>query len=579
MNPLDFFKYGNAYSRYQKGMIDPGDPSAGEPHRTPRFSRNEKWYLGPRDYSSEEQRNMAIDRDTLQLAKTIGPDLTLDEFKKLRDQVEEVHNRYKDQESSNMTNRRKQEAIWSLPEKLKRSNPTHFSPLRFKDGTPVDLDHKDPAGTEAKLKSVPFSQVEHDPRLRDAWQAAQDGHLAALMEAGEGIGADLSAALGGVSPGPQESLTEPLKKLLQPNEPEQPWSGQPVGWYKGPSAPTLQSSVKQEIPAPMVQAEMLEEGAAITQLGGGVLDKIQTGMDFAGVADPTPIIDGVNAAISLGRAVTDPKNAGRHLLNAGISAVSMFPYVGDLAKLGKYGGKAAGAAAGAGTAAGGAVRVGNQAGGQAGGIGAFIANMFGGGQGGGGGGFGGLGGLFGGGGGGGQGGGAGGGGAMSSMVDFAAIIGAAGAVATAAVGGLKMFVNWLKEVDSASRKMIEDNRDLAKYNGNLAASYARLDRDRILRDVEASKDMAGPIGRLTRAQSRYEQTQEDLTRPFKKLQTEIQALRTEVANATLVVAAEVSGVNNAIKVFNMWAEDSTEANNAAQALARRSEQRAKERKL
>lgn len=579
MNPLDFFKYQNAYSRYQKGMIDPSDPSEGS-KQILRTSRTGKQYYGPPDYTSEEQRNMAIDRDTLQLAKTIGNDLTLEEFKQLRDQVEEVHNRYKDQ-SAGMTNRAKQEAVWSLPEKLKRSNPTHFSPLRFKDGTPVDLDHKDPAGTEAKLKSVPFSQVEHDPRLRDAWQAAQDGHLAALMEAGEGIGADLSAALGGVSPGPQESLTEPLKKLLQPNEPEQSWSGQPVGWYKGPSAPTLQSGVKQEAPAPMVKAEMLEEGAAITQLGGGVLDKIQTGMDVAGVADPTPIIDGVNAAISLGRAVTDPKNAGRHLLNAGISAVSMFPYVGDLAKLGKYGGKAAGAAAGAGTtAAGGAVRVGNQAGGQAGGIGAFVANMFGGGQGGGQGGGGGLGGLFGGAGGGGQGGGAGGvGNAMSSLGGIAGILGSIGVAATATVGGLKMLINWLKEVDTTSRKMIEENRELAKYNGSLANAYIRLDAERIQRDIEASNDMAGPLGRLTRAQSRYEGTQEELTRPFRQLSTDIQALKTQVATATLKVVEILVPINRVIELWYEFDKDSGEARSAAQALARNAENRAKQRRL
>ena len=70
-------------------------------------------------------------------------------------------------------------------------------------------------------------------------------------------------------------------------------------------------------------------------------DILQLGLDAVGVIDPTPITDGVNSAISLGRAfVTDPERRGEHLQNAAISAVSMVPYIGDTAKLAK-GGRAA----------------------------------------------------------------------------------------------------------------------------------------------------------------------------------------------------------------------------------------------
>lgn len=62
-------------------------------------------------------------------------------------------------------------------------------------------------------------------------------------------------------------------------------------------------------------------------------DSVQAGLDVAGAFDPTPISDGVNAALYVGRAALDPKNAKDHLKNAAISAVSMIPYVGDLAKL------------------------------------------------------------------------------------------------------------------------------------------------------------------------------------------------------------------------------------------------------
>ncbi|MFO0940067.1 MAG: hypothetical protein U0930_04805 [Pirellulales bacterium] len=71
------------------------------------------------------------------------------------------------------------------------------------------------------------------------------------------------------------------------------------------------------------------------------LDAAQTGLDAVGVADPTPISDGLNMVTSLIRAGVEPERAGEHLKNAAVSAVSMIPYVGDTAKAAKYGGKAA----------------------------------------------------------------------------------------------------------------------------------------------------------------------------------------------------------------------------------------------
>ena len=58
------------------------------------------------------------------------------------------------------------------------------------------------------------------------------------------------------------------------------------------------------------------------------LDLTQIGLDIAGIFDPTPISDGANTLISLGRS---------DWLGAGLSAISMIPYVGDAAKLGKLG--------------------------------------------------------------------------------------------------------------------------------------------------------------------------------------------------------------------------------------------------
>lgn len=71
------------------------------------------------------------------------------------------------------------------------------------------------------------------------------------------------------------------------------------------------------------------------------LDKLQYGLDVVGIADPTPISDLANAAISVVRGIADPERRGEHLTNAGLRAVSAIPYVGDVAKAGTLGRKAA----------------------------------------------------------------------------------------------------------------------------------------------------------------------------------------------------------------------------------------------
>jgi len=56
------------------------------------------------------------------------------------------------------------------------------------------------------------------------------------------------------------------------------------------------------------------------------LDVVQMALSIAGMFDPTPVCDGLDAAISLLRG---------DYLGAGVSAVAMLPYLGDAAKLGK----------------------------------------------------------------------------------------------------------------------------------------------------------------------------------------------------------------------------------------------------
>lgn len=61
-----------------------------------------------------------------------------------------------------------------------------------------------------------------------------------------------------------------------------------------------------------------------------MIDNVQTGLDIAGIADPTGIVDGVNALIYAGRGQWG---------NAGISALAIIPYIGDAGKAGRLGAK------------------------------------------------------------------------------------------------------------------------------------------------------------------------------------------------------------------------------------------------
>ena len=56
------------------------------------------------------------------------------------------------------------------------------------------------------------------------------------------------------------------------------------------------------------------------------LDIAQLTLDIVGIFEPTPFADGTNALISIGRG---------DWLGAGLSGISIIPYIGDLAKAGK----------------------------------------------------------------------------------------------------------------------------------------------------------------------------------------------------------------------------------------------------
>ena len=101
-------------------------------------------------------------------------------------------------------------------------------------------------------------------------------------------------------------------------------------------APSLEGTQAADVSAELNKLgkpATLDETAQAGKKDGGIdgdlaLDLTQMGLDVAGLFDPTPISDGSNAVISLFRG---------DWLGAGLSAVSIIPYVGDAAKLGKLG--------------------------------------------------------------------------------------------------------------------------------------------------------------------------------------------------------------------------------------------------
>ncbi|MDO5088132.1 MAG: hypothetical protein Q4D74_11090, partial [Comamonadaceae bacterium] len=91
-------------------------------------------------------------------------------------------------------------------------------------------------------------------------------------------------------------------------------------------SPRDADSLTQELAArgtPVDEAGAAKPKADEVDVGELALDLTQIGLDIVGIFDPTPISDGSNALISLFRG---------DFLGAGLSAVSMIPYVGDAAK-------------------------------------------------------------------------------------------------------------------------------------------------------------------------------------------------------------------------------------------------------
>jgi hypothetical protein len=303
-------------------------------------------------------------------------------------------------------------------------------------------------------------------------------------------------------------------------------------------------------------------------------DAAQTILDAAGVVDPTPISDGTNAAISIGRAIKDPRSAAKHLRNAAISAVSMIPYVGDLAKGAKYGGKAAKAAKPAKTVenasevaeAAEAVKAVDNASSAPGGddfdTKGFVESIFGrndqrgnssspvgrsgsrsnngsGGSGGSGGGpsdpnspgdpddesirknLGGF---------------------KDTVVDVTGKLGKLG-VATYTFAEAQNFLN---------KAVIEYNRNLLKYNGELTKAYSELDFGRLSREFRQAQKQSGPMSGLIGAQNDLEESMMNFRGDWQVIATDIQTGLTKIADIGIRILDYISPLEEMYGLIRKW---------------------------
>lgn len=259
------------------------------------------------------------------------------------------------------------------------------------------------------------------------------------------------------------------------------------------------------------------------------MDQLQMGLDAVGIADPSPIADGANAAISVGRMFTDPKRRGEHAKNAAISAVSMIPYAGDLAKLAKTkryrktirgiggdgdaargmrdrrfadGVDSAGSGGGSGGGDGGAIPPGSADGSdgrdrreEEEGIeemGKWTTKL------------------------------------KSTGKAILAFAGPIGVAAGAAVG-------FVKSVEKMNTGILAANRGLGNFNGQIAEAYAKYDVREIERDIKKGGAMDGSIAKLAKEQSDFRDDLERWMTPISIALIEMQVLMTKMTGYSLKV--------------------------------------------
>lgn len=428
-------------------------------------------------------------------------------------------------------------------------------------GLPSFYHQKDDAGNtlasllDARKQARGRVQKAEVKRQIDTWTAQFDAQRKGTSQRSE------YAAATPAAPSVVQQWTEAA--VGQPANRDAPSSPTPLGQ---PIAQTLQTIAKvqdkvlqgEAAPAQPVMSTMPQPAQSARQPAepspaATSADAAQLALDGVGVFGDAVVpglgvvADGANAAISVGRAITDPARRGEHLRNAAISTVSMVPFVGDLAKLGKT--KSAGRTVGRlsnmwrGADAAAGITKGQQrenlrqaagatmptSSGDGDGpepIGPMPANQE----------------------------------SPSDTQDEQEGVASVNAWTDAIRNGTEKMASMVPVIGKMALKaaafveglsllntgVLALNRDLAQYNGGLAQSYAVADAKDIQRDIRKGESLEGPLSRLNDAQSELQDRVATIAVPMQAFFIESLALLTKVANVGLAIAQAFPAVQAAL---------------------------------
>lgn len=535
---LDELFLSHLFTLWKQGVRDPGKPSADEADR----------------------RQKALARDILAVAHAqLPPETSYDVFTDVATVIAEAHDDYLE---GRLATDAFQAAVWDAVDAL-GYEVTHYKPQRSPDNTPTPrpASEQPPRALDKFAKRTPAIPTS-PPKLAEVLQApptepptlppatpttSSGGDTAResdserqYREAMARARREIEEAIQGKGPHGQASRSI-LSQILQV-------FGFPARRPDLPSTTLHTTTASREqggvvSPAPADGTSRDAVGTTTPEQAPpnerSLVERVQLALDLAGAVEPTPFADATNAAISLARAVREPERMGEHLQRAGTSVVSaVVPYLGDLLKLPRLRAVARSAATQENRAT----------------VSQRFLRWFGGGES-----------PAGGDGGGGPpetvppgGGGtdgrdAGKTGADMSWFGLPRWLTRTGIAIGALIVALRGLVAWFAGAERKTNEFLEAQRRLSEYSGSLGLSYMRLDAERLLRDVRRAQAIAGPIGRLTRAQSAYEEAKEQFTIPLQQLWGDFRAVVMDVNTRILKLIDAIEPVAEWIEAW--YAED------------------------
>lgn len=93
--------------------------------------------------------------------------------------------------------------------------------------------------------------------------------------------------------------------------------------------------------------------------------------------------------------------------------------------------------------------------------------------------------------------------------------------ATAVIAGFRLLTGWLERAGRAGEQFLESNRGIARFNGAFESGVMRLDVDRQRRSMERASALGPSLGNLARAQSALEKEQAITRLPKDRLNADI----------------------------------------------------------